>query len=271
MKSVITIETNKLTKAFGARNVVDKLDLQVAKGTVFGFVGTNGAGKTTTIKLLVGILKPTSGTIRLLGEELKNPGHTIKQRMGVVTEDLSLFEHLKGQEQLYFTSRIYGLDTKTIQERSEELFELFGLQNHQHRFVRDYSKGMKKKLALMSAIIHNPEILILDEPFEGIDPVSMRVIQKNLSQMAQNGVTIFLTSHNLLLIETMCTEVAIIHKGEKLFHGSVPDVRNKVRNEMQATGESGLEALFLELVSPDQEPHVLSWLADSDHDKKKTP
>jgi len=186
------------------------LDIQLERGTLFGVVGPNGARKTTTVNMLAGILPPTSGTIRLLGLDFEQEALTIKQRIGVVPEDLALFEHLRGREQLYFTSRIYGMEKANIEDRTDELFEVFGLQDQEDKFVHEYSKGMKKKLAFMCAIIHEPEILFLDEPFEGLDPISTKVIQDNLKLMSQNGVTVFLTSHNLSMVEELCHEVAMV-------------------------------------------------------------
>ena len=215
-----SIDIRKLSKKYSFKTAVKNLDMQLERGTLFGFVGPNGAGKTTTVNMLAGILPPTSGTIRLLGLDFEQEALTIKQRIGVVPEDLALFEHLRGREQLYFTSRIYGMQKANIEERTDELFEVFGLQGQEDKFVHEYSKGMKKKLAFMCAIIHEPEILFLDEPFEGLDPISTKVIQDNLKLMSQNGVTVFLTSHNLSMVEELCIEVAIIHEGALVFQKS---------------------------------------------------
>ncbi len=255
-----TINIRKLSKNFSFKAAVNDLNLQVEQGTLFGFVGPNGAGKTTTVNMLAGILPPTSGTIRLLGLDFEQEALTIKQRIGVVPEDLALFEHLRGREQLYFTSRIYGMQKANIEERTDELFEVFGLQGQEDKFVHEYSKGMKRKLAFMCAIIHEPEILLLDEPFEGLDPISTKVIQDNLKLMSQNGVTVFLTSHNLSMVEELCIEVAIIHEGSLVFQSSTKNIRNRIKDELSGETYGDLEQLFLDLVSSNNETRYLSWL-----------
>ena len=255
-----TIEIHKLSKNYSFKTAVNDLDFQVEQGTVLGFVGPNGAGKTTTVNMLTGILPPTSGTITLLGLDLEQKSQRIKRRIGVVPEELALFEHLRGREQLYFTARVYGLEKATITERMHELFEIFGLQGQEDKFVHEYSKGMKKKLAFMCAIIHEPEILFLDEPFEGLDPISTKVIQDNLKLMSQNGVTVFLTSHNLSMVEELCTEVAIIHEGSLVFQSPTMDIRNRIKDELSGETYGDLEQLFLDLVSSNNETRYLSWL-----------
>ena len=257
------IQISNLTKKFHGKLAVDNVDITLNKSSFFGFVGPNGAGKTTTVNMLTGILPPTSGTVKMFGLDFDKHAIEIKRQLGVVTEDHSLFEQLKADEQLYFVSRIYGLDKSTIKARSEELFEIFDLQDQRAKFVHEYSKGMKKKLALMCALIHNPAILFLDEPFEGIDPVSSNVIQENLKLLRQNGTTIFLTSHNLALVEKLCSEIAVIHNGQIVLHSSTDEIRNRIKNEFTKENYSGLEELFLDLVSPNQEIKYLSWVNET--------
>jgi len=256
-----TIEIDKLFKKYSFKTAVNDLTLRVEPGTVFGFVGPNGAGKTTTVNMLTGILPPTSGSIKLMGLDLKHHSQPIKRRIGVVPEELALFEQLRGREQLYFTARVYGLDKATIEARMHELFEVFGLQGEQNKFIHQYSKGMKKKLAFMCAVMHEPEILFLDEPFEGLDPISTRVMQDNLKLMAEHGVTVFLTSHNLAMVEELCAEVAIIHEGELVFHSATRDIRKRIKDELSGESYKGLEQLFLDLVSSQPESKYLSWIS----------
>ena len=254
------IETISLTKEYFVKKAVNNLNLTINNSSFFGFVGPNGAGKTTTVNMLTGITPVTSGKINIFGLDFEKNTIEIKKRIGVVPEDLALFEQLKAEEQLYFTARVYGLDKDTIKSRMDELFIVFDLQNARSKFIHEFSKGMKKKLALMCAIIHDPELLFLDEPFEGLDVVSSKIIQDNLKLMVQNGTTIFLTSHNLNLVEKLCTEVAIIHQGEIILQSTTKNIRNRIKNRMNNEKYSGLEELFLDLVSQETETKYLSWL-----------
>ncbi|NOZ61858.1 MAG: ABC transporter ATP-binding protein [Calditrichaeota bacterium] len=254
------IETLGLTKNYNLKKAVNNLNLKINKATFFGFVGPNGAGKTTTVNMLTGITPPSSGKIKIFGLDFEENNIEIKKSVGVVPEDLSLFEQLKAEEQLYFTARVYGLDRQAIKSRTNELFDVFDLQNQRNKFVREYSKGMKKKLALMCAIIHDPELIFLDEPFEGLDPISSKIIQDNLKLMVQNGTTIFLTSHNLDLVEKLCKEIAIIHNGELILQSPTEQIRNRIKSRMSNEKYSGLEELFLDLVSQEKETKYLSWI-----------
>ena len=254
------IETLGLTKEYFLKKAVNNLNLKINKSSFLGFVGPNGAGKTTTVNMLTGITPSTSGKIKIFGLDFEKKTIEIKRRIGVVPEDLALFEQLKAEEQLYFTARIYGLDKGIIKSRTEELFNIFDLQSQRFKFIHEYSKGMKKKLALMCAIIHDPELLFLDEPFEGLDPISSKIIQDNLKLMVQNGTTIFLTSHNLNLVEKLCTEVAIIHKGELILQSPTANIRNRIKSRMNNEKYSGLEELFLDLVTHEKETKYLSWI-----------
>jgi len=225
-------------------------------------VGLNGAGKTTTLNLLTGILQPTSGTINVFGKDYSKNTIMIKKRCGVVTEDPSLFDYLTAEEQLYFSARLYGLSRSLAQARSDELFQLFDLIPHRKTLVHILSKGMKKKLALMCALIHNPDILYLDEPFEGLDPISFKLACDILSQLIINGCTIFLTSHNLPLIENLCTEVAVIHQGKLLFQATTESIKKRYKDEQNDFHSIGLDKLFHQLVAPDIESVTLSWIGE---------
>jgi len=256
----IVIETVNLNKIFNSKSAVKDVNLNIRKSSIFGFVGPNGAGKTTTVNMLVGMFRPTSGNIKIFDIDSVKHSIDIKRRIGVVTEDSSLFEQLKAEEQLYLTAKIYRLDRKTIKNRTDELFDFFDLNNHRYRFIYEYSKGMKKKLVLMCALIHDPEILFLDEPFEGLDPVSTRIIRENLSLMADNGKTVFITSHNLLLIENLCTDIAIINNGEILIQSSIENIRKNIKDKTD--NYSGLESLFHELIEPEESVRYLSWIKE---------
>ena len=215
----LAIETRGLRREFGDVVAVEGLDLAVEKGMFYGFLGPNGAGKSTTIKVLTGLLGPSSGSARILGHDVVTDSVAAKKVMGVVPEEPALFERLTGPEYLRFVGRMYGMDRATIDARSTELLELMGLQDDTRKLIVDYSHGMRKKLSISAAIIHEPRVLFLDEPFEGIDAVSSQLVRSVLNQLVTHGVTIFLTSHILEIVEKLCTHVAIIHRGQLVADG----------------------------------------------------
>lgn len=242
----IAIATDKLTRRFGALAAVDSIDLRVRAGQFFGFLGPNGAGKSTTIKMLTGLLSPTSGRMELLGIDFERNPVAVKRQIGVVPEGMGLFERLTGIEYLRFVGRMYGLDRATTEKRAQELLEFMQLEDRMKTLVADYSHGMKKKLALAAAVIHGPRILFLDEPFEGVDALAAGALKALLGRMTERGVTIFLTSHVLEIVERLCSHVAIIHKGRLVAQGSLDELRAGV------PGEEGqhktLEEIFLSIV-----------------------
>src|SRR3984893_10855283 len=225
------IVTEKLTRHFGALLAVDGIDLQVAAGQFFGFLGPNGAGKSTTIKMLTGLLAPSSGRVQLLGLDFSSNAVEVKRQIGVVPEGMGLFERLTGAEYLNFVGRMYGLDRATTRQRSEELLEFMQLADRPKSVIADYSHGMQKKLALAAAVIHGPRILFLDEPFEGVDALAAGALKALLGRMTERGVTIFLTSHVLEIVERLCSHVAIIHKGRLVAQGSLVELRAGVTAE----------------------------------------
>ncbi|MBX3177440.1 MAG: ABC transporter ATP-binding protein [Candidatus Hydrogenedentes bacterium] len=245
------IETFKLQKTYGDTVAVADLDLQVRRGCFYGFLGPNGAGKSTTIKMLTGIVAPTSGDARILGHSLRRHPLQIKRRIGVVPEDLCVFENLTAREYLAFVGRMYKLPRAVAIARAEELLALLGLADANRTLILEFSHGMKKKIALAAALIHDPDLLFLDEPFEGIDAVASRTIKDVLLQMTARGRTIFLTSHILAIVEQLCTHVGIIHEGRLIAQGALADV---------AAGES-LETRFVRIVGREETPQGLSWLA----------
>lgn len=247
------IETVGLTRRFGGICAVDAIDLRVERGTFYGFLGPNGAGKSTTIKMLTGLLAPTSGSMRLLGEDLANAerAREVKRRMGVVPENLALFENLTAREYLTFIGRMYLLPTATIRERTEQLLTMMDLANEEKKLALEYSHGMRKKLALAAALLPNPELLFLDEPFEGVDAVASRVLRDTLKRSVERGATVFLTSHVLEIVEKLCTHVGIIANGKLVHQESMAALR----------ANSSLEERFLHVLGADQlERQKLSWL-----------
>jgi len=249
----LAIETVGLTRRFGTLCAVDAIDLRVERGTFYGFLGPNGAGKSTTIKMLTGLLAPTSGTMRLLGEDLGDPEHAraVKGRVGVVPENLALFENLTGREFLTFIGRMYLLPAATVRARTEELLSMMDLAQEEKKLALEYSHGMRKKLALAAALLPNPELLFLDEPFEGVDAVASRVLRDTLRRCVERGATVFLTSHVLEIVEKLCTHVGIIAQGKLVHQEAMAAVREK----------GSLEERFLAVVGADQfERQTLSWL-----------
>lgn len=269
----LAIQTENLTRSFGMLTAVDQVNLTVEAGQFFGFLGPNGAGKSTTIKMLTGLLEPNAGRIRVLGHDLEREPIEVKRRVGVVPEGLALFDRLTGAEYLNFVGRMYGLDRATAAQRSAELLDFMQLAERPKTLVADYSHGMKKKLALAAAVIHAPQVLFLDEPFEGVDAIAAGTLKAMLNRMVARGVTIFLTSHVLEIVERLCSHVAIIHKGRIVAQGSIEELRAGVEARaaanaagMLAEREEGekltLEQIFLEIVGGARETgQELSWLA----------
>jgi ABC-2 type transport system ATP-binding protein len=262
------VATRHLTRRFGEFTAVDSVSLSVAQGQFFGFLGPNGAGKSTTIKMLTGLLAPTSGQMELLGLDFAAHAPEVKRQIGVVPEGLALFGRLTAWEYLRFVGRMYGLDNDTTNRRAEELLDFMNLANEPKKLVTDFSHGMQKKLALAAAVIHAPRILFLDEPFEGVDAIAAGTLKTMLQRMTERGATIFLTSHVLEIVERLCSHVAIIHQGKLVANGSIDELRAGVSAGLLESGEKlTLEQIFLRIVggaSPQsaQEPaQELSWLA----------
>ena len=260
------IETHNLTRRFGELTAVDNVTFSVTTGQFFGFLGPNGAGKSTTIKMLTGLLEPSSGSVEILGKPFTATSLDVKRQIGVVPEGMALLGRLTAPEYLRFVGRMYGLDRETTNRRTEELLEFMQLANESRKLVTDFSHGMQKKLALAAAVIHGPKVLFLDEPFEGVDAIAAGMLKTMLQGMIQRGATIFLTTHVLEIVERLCSHVAIISKGQLVANGSLEELRAGVASTLPGT-ESGqkltLEEIFLSIVGASgQEPaQELSWLA----------
>jgi len=252
--STAAIETRGLRKEFGEFVAVDGIDLLVPRGSFYGFLGPNGAGKSTTIKCLTGLLRPSAGTFRLLDMDPVADPVAVKRQVGVVPEDLALFDRLSGAETLGFVGQVHGLDKKAIRARSEELLTLMDLTKAANDLVADYSHGMRKKIALSAALLPAPRLLFLDEPFEGIDAIASRQIKDLLQAFVARGGTIFLTSHILEIVERLSTHIGVIARGRMVAQGAIDDLR------ANAAGK-GLEELFIELVGGDARAIVaLDWI-----------
>lgn len=249
----LAINTTELTRDFGQMRAVDHVSLRVEQGRFFGFLGPNGAGKSTTIKMLTGLLAPSGGTIQLLGEDVSDPSRAlaVKRRIGVVPENLALFDHLTAREHLTFVGRMYGLAPDTIRVRTDELLAVMELDRDDRKLTLDFSHGMKKKLALAAALIPQPDLLFLDEPFEGVDAVASRTLREMLRQVVGRGTTVFLTSHILDIVERLCTDVGIIAQGRLVYQGPLDELRQS----------GSLEQRFLDVVGTGGEAaQTLSWL-----------
>jgi ABC-2 type transport system ATP-binding protein len=262
----LAVETFDLVRRFGDFTAVDHIDLKVKGGSFFGFLGPNGAGKSTTIKMLTGLLGPTSGKIRVLDRDIETEPLEVKRRIGVVPEDLNLFERLTGAEMLAFTGRMYGLQKSEIAERAPELLSLMDLQDEPKKLIVEYSHGMKKKLSLAYALIHRPEILFLDEPFEGVDAIASRTLKDLLTKLTARGLTVFLTSHVLEIVERLCSDIAIISQGKLLASGSLQELRKgiQIADDGRQEGQPmSLEDYFIQVVGGTRsagEEEVLQWL-----------
>ncbi len=268
------IATHALTRSFDGFTAVDHIDLAVEPGQFFGFLGPNGAGKSTTIKMLTGLLAPSSGSVQILGQDLFYNPIEVKRQIGVVPEGMALFARLTALEYLRFVGRMYGLDKATTEQRAAELLEFMGLADQARKLIADYSHGMGKKLALAAAVIHGPRVLFLDEPFEGVDAIAAGTLKAMLQGMIARGATIFLTSHVLEIVERLCSHVAIINHGQIVAHGSLEELRAGVqarwppdaaaRGENPPQGNLTLEQIFLKVVGGEAAAHPeqeLTWLS----------
>lgn len=255
------ILTENLTRRFGDFTAVQDVNLRVETGQFYGFLGPNGAGKSTTIKMLTGLMAPTSGRMQILSLDLSTHMVDVKRQIGVVPEGMALFGRLTGSEYLNFVGRMYGLDRTTAAQRALELLEFMELTDHPKTLITDYSHGMQKKLAMAAAVIHGPKVLFLDEPFEGVDAIASNTLKAMLQRMIARGATIFLTSHVLEIVERLCTHVGIIHNGKLVAQGSLDELRSGIADENTPGERMSLEEFFLKTVGgPRTGAQELSWL-----------
>ncbi|MBI3209440.1 MAG: ABC transporter ATP-binding protein [Candidatus Solibacter usitatus] len=245
------IRVEGLRKLYGGKAAVDGLSLSVPRGCFFGFLGPNGAGKTTTIKMLMGLAPPSSGSMEMLGYTLPAGDLEIKARIGLVPDETLLFEHLTGEEFLEFTGRMYRLPRIVARERARELMALFQLDDAPRKLIGEYSKGMRKRVAMAAAMIHKPELFLLDEPFEGVDAVGARLMKDLLLEQVARGATVFLTSHVLEVVERLCERVAIIDHGKLVVEGAMSELRS---------GAETLEDIFVRVVGVERHSGGLEWL-----------
>lgn len=247
----IAVAINGLYKAFGSKQAVNGLSLRVPAGTFFGVVGPNGAGKSTTLKMSTGLLRPDAGTITVDGLDVWSDTRPVKERIGVVPEDLKLFDRLTGRELLEYVGLLRRLDRAEAQRRADELLDVLGLDEAAGRLVIDYSAGMRKKVALGAAVLHRPTVLFLDEPFESVDPLSVRVIRSMLEQLVAGGATVVFSSHVMEVVERLCDHVAVVHAGQVVAHGPTGELCAGRR----------LEDVFADAVGVTAEAVHLDWLS----------
>ncbi len=248
------IELVDLHKAYGGVQAVDGLSVIVPQGSFFGFLGPNGAGKTTTIRMLMGLAQPDAGTMTILGLPMPERSLQIRRAIGLVPDDSLLFDYLTGSEYLEFIARLYGLSRPLARDRGRELLQLFELQESSRKLIGEYSKGMRKRLALAAALIHRPRLFLMDEPFEGVDAIGARLMKDILLSQVKRGATVFLTSHVLEVVERICDQVAIISHGKVIAQGTIEELRS------HATAEATLEDIFVNLVHADRYSESLDWL-----------
>lgn len=252
------VATWGLTRAFGQKIAVNGLNLVVRRGEFFGFLGPNGAGKSTAIKMMVGLLRPSAGLVFVGGVNVWREPLRAKAQIGVLPEQLNLYERLSGREMIEFAGRLYDLPRAEVRRRSAALLDVLGLAPDADKLVVDYSVGMRKKVSLAAALIHRPQVLFLDEPFEGIDPVSSRTIRDILRDLTAAGTTIFFSSHIMEVVERLCTRVGIINHGLLIAEGTLQELR--ARGGGQHGGDAPLEDIFLELIGADKREGSLEWL-----------
>jgi ABC-2 type transport system ATP-binding protein len=235
------IETRNLVKRYGDKAAVNDVSFEVYGGEIFGFLGPNGAGKTTTIKMIVGLLQPTSGNVRVASYDVQTQPLQAKVACGYVPDTPNLYPKLSGRELLRFVGSLYEMDRQQNERRMEELLRLFDLEKVGDDTIDSYSHGMQQKTALAAALVHDPKVLVLDEPTVGLDPRSARLIKDMLRQMANRGAAVFLSTHILEIAERMCDRIGIINKGELIAVGSMDELRSIGK------GETSLEDIFLSL------------------------
>ena len=240
--------------------VLNGLSLHVSSGSIYGFLGLNGAGKTTTIRVIAGLLRPEEGTVRLFGSPWDGTDRATKARMGFVLDEPFYFDWLSGHQYLTWSGRMYGIPAAASGERAAELLAFFDLPADPGRHIRTFSTGMKKKVSLAAAIIHNPALLILDEPFEGIDPVAARDIIDALVLMASKGTTVLITSHILDTVERVCSHLGIIHNGRMILECGMDEYNVRAEDLLQHSATGSLRDLFVRLVGDHRRKPTLSYV-----------
>jgi ABC-2 type transport system ATP-binding protein len=248
------IEIDKLTKRFGTFTAVDEVSLHVEAGNIFAFLGTNGAGKTTSIRMMTGVLQPTSGTVKIGGYDIQKNPIEAKFLMGVIPDRPYIYGKLTGNEFLEFMGDLYQVDRKLQTTRIPELLETFGLLRREHDLIDSYSHGMKQRLLMCAALVHNPPVLIVDEPMVGLDPKGAKLLKDTFRERAKRGLTIFMSTHSLPVAQEIANQLAIIQRGKIVASGSLTDLYNRAQSgtsdlQQGDLGQRDLEQAFLQILS----------------------
>lgn len=256
----MTIRVENVAKSFNNIFAVDNLSFSSSRGDILGVVGPNGAGKTTLINLLSGIYKQDSGRIFYDEIQFKQTNINLKRQLGILPERFGMFEQLRGEEYLYFISRIYGLSEAHTKKYMDELFHFMDMEEDRMKFIHQYSAGMKKKIAISAVLIHSPKIVIMDEPFENIDPISVKNISSVLKRLAQDGSTVIITSQILQSVEKICSDILILDQGKDILFDKMANIQSYMKNSIKKGQNSSLEQLFFDIMKTRDPEKSLSWI-----------
>jgi len=243
------IELKNLTKRYGKTLAVNRLSLSVSKGEIYGFIGPNGAGKTTTIRMMGGVLAPTEGCVIIDGINMADDPEDVKKRIGFIPDRPFLYEKLTGMEFMKFSAELYGVEDQIFSEKAEALLKKFALHNWAHELIESYSHGMKQRLIISAALLHDPAVIIVDEPMVGLDPAAIKMVKDMFRDLARNGTTIFMSTHTLAVAEDICDRIGIIHKGSLIATGTTGDLKRDA-----GVQEADLEEVFLMLTEEQTVP-----------------
>jgi ABC-2 type transport system ATP-binding protein len=243
------IELTNLTKRFGDIVAVRRLNLSVSEGEIFGFIGPNGAGKTTTLRMMGGVIAPTEGSVMIDGINMADDPENAKKRIGFIPDRPFLYEKLTGMEFLRFTADLYGVEEGLFYERSEKILREFSLYHWADELIESYSHGMKQRLIISSAILHDPKVIVVDEPMVGLDPAGIRMVRDLFRSLAKRGTTIFMSTHTLTVAEDVCDRMGVIHKGSLIAMGTIEELRQRAQVQ-----EGDLEEVFLILTEGESVP-----------------
>ena len=254
-----SIELTELSKSYRKQEAVHSIDLSVNKGELFGFLGPNGAGKTTTIKMMTGLLEPTKGTVKIGGSDIWKDPITAKKMIAYVPDQLNLYPKLTGWDFLHFTASVFQLEKAAYEQKAKELLHIFNLTDRADDLIESYSHGMKQKIAICGALVHNPDVLFLDEPTVGLDPKSARNLKKLLRELCDQGMTVFITTHILEIAEQLCDRIGIILDGSIVALGSMDELRKQ-----EGSADRSLEDIFLELTGDEDQQALISEISKGD-------
>lgn len=243
------IQLKNLSKWYGNTRAVNRLNLSVSAGEIFGFIGPNGAGKTTTILLMAGLLAPSEGSVTIGGIDMATQPEKAKKQIGLIPDRPFLYEKLTGMEFLRFTADLYEVPQDAFLEKADKLLNVFSLSHHAHELIESYSHGMKQRLIMSAALLHNPPLIIVDEPMVGLDPRGIKMVRDLFRQLAAKGTTIFMSTHTLKLAEEVCDRIGIINKGSLIATGTIPELKQAV-----PMGEADLEEVFFQLTEGESIP-----------------